>query len=109
MLNHGHTYSTVPQVDELLIGSNVLKALEPLELVCSVNDGLYVVRTLLGWTVNSPLTGRSGKTVNCQHPQITVNRVSVMNLDDLCQQQLKNESLKVLRNMQVSQDENKGS
>lgn len=46
-LKHIH----LPQVDEqieLLIGTNVPKALEPLEVVCSANDGPYAVRTLLG-------------------------------------------------------------
>lgn len=53
-LKHIH----LPQVDEeieLLIGTNVPKALEPLEVVCSANDGPYAVRTLLGWMVNGPL------------------------------------------------------
>lgn len=89
-LKHIH----LPQIEEeieLLIGTNVPKALEPLEIVCSANDGPYAVRTLLGWTVNGPLTGNSGETVNFQHPQITVNRVSVVNLDDLWQQQFKND------------------
>ena len=84
----------LPQIDagiELLIGTNVPKALEPLEVVCSVNNGPYAIRTLLGWTVNGPLTGNSGDTINWEHPQITVNRVSVVNLDDLWQQQFKND------------------
>ncbi|XP_022595647.1 WD repeat-containing protein 17-like, partial [Seriola dumerili] len=84
----------LPQIDagiELLIGTNVPKALEPLEVVCSVNDGPYAIRTLLGWTVNGPLTGSSGETVKWEHPQITVNRVAVVNLDDLWQQQFKND------------------
>ncbi len=40
---------------ELLIGTNVPKALEPLEVIRSVNDGPYAIRTILGWTVNGPL------------------------------------------------------
>lgn len=84
----------LPQIDagiELLIGTNVPKALEPLEVVCSENDGPYAIRTLLGWTVNGPMTGNSGETVNWEHPEITVNRISVVNLDDLWQQQFKND------------------
>ena len=84
----------LPQIDagiELLIGTNVPKALEPLEVVCSVDEGPYAIRTLLGWTVNGPLSGNSGETVNWEHPQVTVNRVSVVNLDDLWQQQFKND------------------
>ena len=43
---------------ELLIGSDVLKALEPLDIIQSVGDGPYAVRTMLGWTVNGPLGGK---------------------------------------------------
>ena len=48
----------LPQIDagiELLIGTNVPKALEPLEVVCSVDGGPFATRTMLGWTVNGPL------------------------------------------------------
>lgn len=47
--------------------------------------------TMLGWTVNGPLTGDSGEMANWEQSQITVNRVSVINLDDLWQQQFKND------------------
>lgn len=39
----------------LLIGANVHKAMEPWEVVNSVNDGHYAIRTTLRWTVNGPL------------------------------------------------------
>ncbi|KAL0178992.1 hypothetical protein M9458_024434, partial [Cirrhinus mrigala] len=84
----------LPQIDagiELLIGTNVPKALEPLEVVCSVDDGPYAIRTMLGWTVNGPLTGDSGGMADCEQPQITVNRVSAVNLDELWQQQFQND------------------
>ncbi len=84
----------LPQIDagiELLIGTNVPKALEPLEVVCSVNDGPYAIHTLLGWTVNGPLAENSEETVNWEHPRITVNRVTVVSLDDLWQQQFKSD------------------
>lgn len=41
----------------LLIGANVPKAMEPLQVISSVDDGPYAVRTILGWTVNGPLRG----------------------------------------------------
>ena len=41
----------------LLIGINVPKAMEPLQVVSSVDDGPYAVKTALGWTVNGPLKG----------------------------------------------------
>lgn len=84
----------LPQIDagiELLIGTNVPKALEPLEVVCSVDDGPYAIRTMLGWTVNGPLTGDSGGMADWEQPQITVNRVSAVNLEELWQQQFQND------------------
>ncbi|KAI2651225.1 Replicase polyprotein 1a [Labeo rohita] len=50
----------LPEIEagiELLIGTNVPKALEPLEVIRSVNDGPYAIRTMLGWTVNGPVFG----------------------------------------------------
>lgn len=89
-LRHIH----LPQIDseiELLIGTNVPRALEPLEVVCSVDGGPFATRTMLGWTVNGPLGGDSGDTVGCGQPHVTVNRISVVNLEDLWQQQFKND------------------
>lgn len=48
----------LPEIDsemELLIGSDVPKALEPLDVIWSVEDGPYAVKTMLGWTVNGLL------------------------------------------------------
>lgn len=89
-LKHVH----LPQIEagiELLIGTNVPRALEPLEVVCSVNGGPFATRTLLGWTVNGPLGESCGETVACTQPRLTVNRASVVNLDELWQQQFKND------------------
>lgn len=47
-----------------------------------MSDGPYVIQTLLGWTVNDPLTGKGGETANWEHSQVTVNRVSVVHMDD---------------------------
>ncbi|KAL1246670.1 hypothetical protein QQF64_034398 [Cirrhinus molitorella] len=84
----------LPQIDagiQLLIGTNVPKALEPLEVVCSVDNGPYAIRTMLGWTVNGPLTEDRGRMADWEQPQITVNRVSAVNLDELWQQQFQND------------------
>lgn len=84
----------LPQIDagiELLIGTYVPKALEPLEVVCSVDGGPFAIGTMLGWTVNGPLGGSSEGTVDSKQPQVTVNRVSVENLEELWQQQFKND------------------
>lgn len=53
-----------PEVDseiELLIGLNVPKALEPLQVIPSVHDGPYTIKTILGWTVNGPLGDRRNR------------------------------------------------
>lgn len=42
---------------DLLIETNVPKALEPWDIIQSQNGGPNAVRTILGWTVNGPLRG----------------------------------------------------
>lgn len=82
---------SLPQIEagiELLIGTNVPKAMEPMEVIRSEDNGPYAIRTVLGWTVNGPLTGNSGQANYCEQP-VTVNRVSIVNLDQLWQQQFK--------------------
>lgn len=82
----------IPEIDAevgLLIGCNAYKAMEPWEVMNSVNDGPYAVRTRLGWTVNGPLkehvvNQQKGKTY-----KVTANRISIARLDDLWQQQFK--------------------
>lgn len=73
----------------LLIGTNVPKALEPQEIIHSVNEGPYAMRTALGWMVNGPL--REG---NCNRNkdgviQVYSNQISVCRLEDLWSQQFK--------------------
>ena len=68
---------------ELLIGSNVPKALEPWEVVNSQGDGPHAVITKSGWVVNSPLNGCCMDSC----PKVTANRVSVANLEELLLQQ----------------------
>lgn len=87
-LKHVH----LPEIDagiELLIGTNVPEALEPLQIIHRVNGGPYAIRTMLGWTVNGPLKGENEEAVDCEQPDLSVNRVSVVNLDELWQQQFK--------------------
>lgn len=73
----------------LLIGTDVAKALEPEEIIHSVKDGPYAVRTALGWTVNGPL--RENIRIRTKHgyPQIKMNRISVARLEELWTQQFK--------------------
>lgn len=73
----------------LLIGTNVPKAMEPLQVVSSVDDGPYAVRTILGWTVNGPLRGGSDMRETNTLTGVTTNRISVAKLEELWQLQFK--------------------
>lgn len=82
----------LPEIDadiELLIGANVPQALEPLEIINSVDGGPYAIRTKLGWTVNGPLRRESEEATDYDNLEISVNRVSVVELEELWQQQFK--------------------
>ncbi|KAK0132995.1 hypothetical protein N1851_031641 [Merluccius polli] len=73
----------------LLIGTDVAKALEPEEVIRSIKDGPYAVRTALGWTVNGPLHENIGSRTKHGCPQIKINRISVARLEELWAQQFK--------------------
>ncbi|KAK0142198.1 hypothetical protein N1851_020135 [Merluccius polli] len=73
----------------LLIGTDVAKALEPQEVIRSIKDGPYAVRTALGWTVNGPLRENIGSRTKHGCPQIKINRISVARLEELWAQQFK--------------------
>ena len=66
----------------LLIGVNVPKAMEPLKVINSQDNGPYAVLTHLGWIVNGPL-GISSHVDKHGRPQIMTNRISVARLEDL--------------------------
>ncbi len=91
----------LPQLDsevELLIGSDVPKALEPIDGRWTYGDGPYTVKTMLGWTVNGPL---GGKTDDAQEPSaINVNRISVVKLHELWEQQFKTDFPECIRDDQ---------
>ncbi len=63
--------------------------LEPEEVIRSVNDGSYAVRTILGWTVNGPLRDGNYETTRDEVAYVTSNRISVGKLDELWNQQFK--------------------
>ncbi|XP_054869314.1 uncharacterized protein LOC129349591 [Amphiprion ocellaris] len=73
----------------LLIGTNVVKALEPEEVIRSVKDGPYAVRTALGWTINGPLRENIRRRTKHGYPLIKTNRISVARLEELWTQQFK--------------------
>ncbi|XP_053274597.1 uncharacterized protein LOC128436773 [Pleuronectes platessa] len=76
-INQWHHLKNIhlPELDceiELLIGSDVPKALEPLQVIRSVGDGPYAVKTMLGWTVNGPL----GRKEDERKPEEAVERLA---------------------------------
>ena len=53
---------------EMLIGANYMKALEPLEIISSRNDGPYAHRTKLGWCLVGPtVNNSSNKSLKYNH------------------------------------------
>ncbi|KAL7848772.1 hypothetical protein SRHO_G00203950 [Serrasalmus rhombeus] len=84
-----HVY--LPEIEahvELLIGMNMPRALEPLEVVRSVGDGPFAIKTVLGWTVNGPLGRECCGSPGCPST-VTANRISAVTLDKLWEQQFK--------------------
>ncbi|KAK2907800.1 hypothetical protein Q8A73_008873 [Channa argus] len=82
----------VPLIDAgigLLIGTDAAKMMEPKEVIPSVDDGPFAVRTILGWTVNGPLKVDGCNTSRNEIMQAVSNRVSVAKLEDLWKQQFK--------------------
>ncbi|KAL4009002.1 hypothetical protein ACER0C_002854 [Sarotherodon galilaeus] len=86
-LKHVHLPEIKANV-ELLIGMNMPRALEPLEVIRSVGDGPFAIRTVLGWTVNGPLNRECCGRPGCL-ATVTANRVSAVTLDTLWKQQFK--------------------
>lgn len=78
----GYIYLKLTDV-ELLIGLNVPRALEPVKVIPSEDGEPYAVQTMLGWTVNGPLSGGA----DCEQPSVTANHISVVKLDELWKQQ----------------------
>ena len=58
----------------LLIGANCVKALEPLEIMQSRNEGPFAFKTRLGWCIVGPVNQNIKNTVFC-------NRISVRQAD----------------------------
>ncbi len=82
----------LPEIEseiELLIGSDVPKALEPLDVIRIVENGPNAVKTMLGWTVNGPLA-KIGDDAQ-EQSTVNVNRISVVKLDELWEQQFRND------------------
>ena len=59
----------------LLIGANCTKALESIDAIPSKSNGLYAVKTRLGWCIVGPVNGtRSRQRIHC-------NRIDVKQAD----------------------------
>ncbi|XP_059411032.1 uncharacterized protein LOC132144237 [Carassius carassius] len=83
----------LPQIDVgigLLIGTNVPKILEPWKVINSRGDEPYAVKTILGWIVNGPLEREDIQTNrNTGWTRVMANRISVVTLENLIQQQMR--------------------
>lgn len=76
----------LPKIDAevgLLIGTNAHKAMEPWEIIHSVDNGPYAVRTILGWVINGPLKGKDFEN----EQSASVNRISMSEVETMCVQQ----------------------
>lgn len=78
----------LPYIDanvELLIGANNSKAMEPWHVINSQDDGPYAIKTVLGWMVCGPVNSENKDMENTPH--YSVNRVSVIEIEQLLIQQ----------------------
>ena len=57
----------------LLIGANCTRALEPIKVIPSRNNGPYAMKTVLGWCIVGPISYR-----NQSEGKISCNRTAVM-------------------------------
>lgn len=76
----------LPQMEAdigLLIGANLPKAMEPWEVVSSIGNGPYAIRTKLGWTVNGPLRKSCSWTDKRKPTKTMANCISVASLENL--------------------------
>lgn len=68
---------------DLLMFTNVLKALEPIQIVRSQGGGPYATKTRLGWVIYCSLK-RNNENVNQKnYPTIAVNQISTDKLEKL--------------------------
>jgi hypothetical protein len=72
----------------LLIGVNVPKAMEPWDVIPSVENGPFAVKTLLGWIVNGPLDVTAVTDVSNRF--ISINRITALPVPSL-EEQVRNQ------------------
>ena len=79
-------FNDIPQEDPsipigLLIGGNCPKALEPLEVIPSENQGPFALKSMLGWCIIGPISAKNkGNNVNLKCNRIAVTDVSTNQL-----------------------------
>ena len=56
----------------LMIGGNCPKALEPMEVIHSVEEGPFAKRTRLGWCIVGPLGSRSSNDIKNNHTRVAI-------------------------------------
>lgn len=76
---------------ELLIGTNASKLLEPWEVTNSRGNGTYAINTLLGWVINGSLSGHREEQSKSGYPVAAVNRISIMNQEQMLINQYKHD------------------
>ncbi len=72
---------------DLLIGTNSVNVMEPYEIINSHGNGPFAIKTLLGWVVNGIVEGNSDHKNEAGHSAVTVNRISVVKLEELLNNQ----------------------
>ena len=80
--NWGHLERILDKINEddnisvgLLMGANCTKALEPIDVIPSKNNGPYAIKTRLGWCIVGPVNGtQSRQGIHC-------NRIAVKQAD----------------------------
>ena len=112
---------------ELLIGANCLKALEPIEVIKSKDDGPYAYKTMLGWCVVGPISGHKRMDVKCsriavkdgcdqkvaKHHYEVLNTVKEQEIKDMLEKLYNNDFIEkkgivsIVNNESLSEDENK--
>ena len=74
----------------LLIGTNCPKALEPIEVIPSQNNGPYATRRRLGWCVSAPVEERPG-SVKCNRIRVCHTRITDISINKALQQMWEND------------------
>lgn len=72
---------------DLLIGINAANVMEPHKIINSQGNGPFAIKTLLGWVVNGTVEGNSEHRNEVGHSDVTVNRISVVRLEELLNNQ----------------------